>query len=58
LEFTFTNPEDAIGRIFHVLSAMRFQLIEIAGEVDNLRAAVARLERVEDAPSELNESGH
>ena len=42
--FTFTDPEEAIGRLFNIMSAVRFQMIQIAGEVDNLRAAVARLE--------------
>jgi hypothetical protein len=57
LEFEFTDPEDALGRVFYVLSAMRTQLIQIATEVDNLRDTIASAERIPNAPTELDESG-
>ncbi len=57
LEFKFTDPEDAFGRIFKLLSAMRFQMIEIAREVDNLRDSLAIAEGVPDTTLEPDESG-
>jgi hypothetical protein len=55
--FTFTTWEEAVGRIFNILSAMRFQMIQIAAEVDDLRATIAAAKGETDGPSVLDKSG-
>ena len=58
MRFAWTDPEEALGRIFDLLSAIRFQMVEIARKVDDLDAAVHALEGVPDTTLPFDESGH